>query len=468
MSIVPSDSSHRNVFLILLICGLTLRLLAVVFFHPPLISDDIDYQALAQSLAAGSGFELEGKPTAYRMPGYPLILAATYVLFGDSNLCMKLLQVLADITSCFLIFAIGKKMFSEGVGLLALGIAAFFPIQILYVSHVMTETIFTTVLLFIVWRVLNEQNGGWIWNALVLGAVIGIAILIRTTAVVLLPVIYLYRHSSKTRWVPNLREFALMTGMALIVVSPWIVRNYVEFHRVALTSNSGVNFWMGNHSGASGSYSFPTVENPLRSVQDDFERSDLGFALGLEFITSHSSEFAILLGKKFAHFFAADYWLMTTIEYKPVWRSYPNAATVFAELSGWNIAIIHLPFMATLLLGLFGLIFHKGDDSRALFLFAGLILLWLFVHLFFYAGARYRFPIVPLFILTSAFGFHLIRTKTFLLSKLRLTTFVCLAGLFISGWAAELWTIQSKKMSVELLREHLKRPPPETKEIPLR
>ena len=58
----------------------------------------------------------------------------------------------------------------------------------------------------------------------------------------------------------------------------------------------------------------------LRS-QDDFDRSDLGFKLGFEFIRTHPLESVIIEGKKFAHFFAADYWLLMTMEYKPEWAS---------------------------------------------------------------------------------------------------------------------------------------------------
>ena len=150
--------ANRKFLLGIIVVAAILRVGTIALFHPPLISDDKDYDAIARSLVHGDGFTLDGNPTAYRLPGYPLLLAATYAVFGDSKTPIRMLQVAADVISCLLLFGIGKKMFSEKVGLLAAAILALFPIQILYVSHLMTETIFTTILLLIVWIVVEENE----------------------------------------------------------------------------------------------------------------------------------------------------------------------------------------------------------------------------------------------------------------------------------------------------------------------
>ncbi|MBI3004383.1 MAG: glycosyltransferase family 39 protein [Ignavibacteriales bacterium] len=446
---------QRRIFLALLSCGLTLRLLSVIFFHAPLISDDIDYQSMAQSIVAGQGFQLEGKSTAYRMPGYPLILAGTYLIFGNSSTWMKLLQVFADIVSCVILFAIGKRVFSERVSFWAMGIALFFPAQILSVSHLMTETIFTTLLLLIIWMVLAGRENEWVRENIILGVLIGIAVLIRATALVVPLAIVFYRHLSGTRLSVNARGFAFMSITIFLVVSPWLVRNYVEFERFAVTSNTGVNFWMGNHDGASGGYSFPTQDNPLAEITDDFERSNFGLKLGFAFIVSHPFDFAVLVCKKFAHFFSTDYWLLMTVEYKPEWRLYPNAASVFAELTPWKVAVVHFPFVVILFLGSYGLIFHGKDGKAAILFLSSVIVLWLLVHLVFYAGARYRFPVVPLIMVFAAYGFHLLRSRISVISGLRVAAFIVLVLTFIGGWVAELWTIQNKKIPEAQLKKYL-------------
>jgi len=451
----PSPANRKFLFGILVIAAL-LRTGTVALFHPPLTSDDKDYDAIARSLVHGDGFALGGKPTAFRLPGYPLLLAATYAVFGDSKTPIRMLQVIADVISCLLLFSIGKKIFSEKVGLVAAAILALFPIQVLYVSHLMTETIFTTILLLIVWVVVVKENQSHgLAESTVLGVLTGLGMLMRATVALIPLVIFLYRWRNGAPFKTNVRSLAIVAIAALIMVSPWLIRNYAVFHRMSFTSNAGVNFWMGNHPGASGAYSFPKENNPLIAVADDFDRSDLGFKLGFEFIRSHPLESFIIEGRKIAHFFAADYWLLTTMEYKPEWAAAQNAAAVFTRLSITDIIILHLPYVAVILLGTFGLVCPAGKDEKSFFFLRTLLLYWLAVHLLMYADARYRFPIVPIFILMAAYGWCILRENTFQRTKIRLLVLTILCIIYIGGWCGEIFTLLSKAVPPQPVAERI-------------
>ncbi len=132
MNYFAVSPANRKFIFGIVVAAAILRVGTVALFNPPLISDDKDYDAIARSLAHGDGFKLDGNPTAYRLPAYPLLLAASYAVFGDSKTPIRMLQAIADVISCLLLFSIGKKMFSEKVGLLAAAILALFPIQVLY------------------------------------------------------------------------------------------------------------------------------------------------------------------------------------------------------------------------------------------------------------------------------------------------------------------------------------------------
>ena len=442
-----SATNRKYLFTIIAVAAV-LRICMAAFFHPPLISDDRDYDAIARSLVHGQGFSLDGAPTAYRLPGYPLLLAGSYGVFGDVKTPIRFFQAAADVLSCLLLFSIGKKMFSESVGLIAAAALAVFPIQVLYVSHLMTETLFTTVLLLIVWVVVIEEDDlGLAAASVILGALTGVGLLLRTTVALIPAVIFLYRYRRGIPFTKNAGGLMLIVATAAIVVAPWLVRNYDMFHRLSMTSNAGVNFWMGNHSGASGAYSFPRDNNPLAAVADDFDRSDLGFQRGLDFIRSHPLEYCLIEGKKFAHFFAADYWLLMTMEYKPEWATSPNAAAVFSQLSLSNIILLHLPYVVAVLLGSFGLICPARGSENRFFLLRGILLYWLVIHLVFYADARYRFPVVPLFILAAAYAWFIIRQKAYQLSKPRLVGLTLLCLLYFGGWTGEIVTLVSKTSS---------------------
>jgi 4-amino-4-deoxy-L-arabinose transferase-like glycosyltransferase len=420
--------------------GLLLRFASVLFVHTPMISDDKDYDQLARSLVEGRGFVLDGQPTAYRTPGYPLIIAAVYAIVGESILAVKFLQAGVDILSCFLIFAIGKKLLGEDVGFLAAVLLALFPIQILYVSLLMTETIFTCLLLCSIYLLVSEGDRSSLKTDIYFGVLIGVAGLVRPVAILLPLVVFLYRRSLKIQWKENIRRLVLICLTVGIVLSPWVYRNYIQFGRLTITNSTGINFWIGNHHGASGTFSLPQG-NPLQPLPDDFKRSDVGIKLGTQFIVQHPGEYLFLLAKKFEQFFSTDYWVVTVIDYHPVWRTYHHAASVYKEFSPWLIAGSHIPYYVLLLLGTFGLVCSSPKDDRQLFLIRAVIVYWLSVHLIFFALARFRFPIVPLILIGAAYGYYLLKHRTFSRNKFRLLTAALLSFLFLSGWFLEYWTI---------------------------
>lgn len=459
MIFLKETPHYRKLLYAIVLAAAMLRFGTVLLFHPQLLSDDRDYDYIARSLVSGDGYKIDGKLTAYRVPGYPLLLAGTYALFGDTKAPIRILQAMSDVISCLLLFAIGKKLFSEKVGLLAAAALALFPIQILYVSHVMTETLFTTLFLLIIFLAIKEKDeSNWLRNNLILGALIGVSALIRPTILLLPVLIFLWKWREGVPRRTNSRALVAVGFAAFLALSPWLVRNYVELQRVSLTSNVGVNFWIGSHQDASGAYSFPQKNNPLIDVKDDFERSDLGIRLGLEFVRTSPIDYGIVVARKFVRFFSVDYWLMMTMQYKPEWASAPSAATIFAQLSPFILIVLHLPYVIVLFLGTFGMSCNAAGDEKKFFILRSLLLYWLFAHLIFFADARYRFPIMPVVILAGAYGWSVLRAQHFQRTKLRIAAFIILCSIFIFGWIGEYVTIRSKMIPARVEIEKLDSP----------
>ena len=423
-----------TLLLCILTAGLIVRIAAVALFHPPLISDDIDYVALGKSLAHGEGFQLDGHATAFRPPGYPILLALSFRLFGESLLPVRVVQAAADLLSCFVLFLLGRRLFSERAGLIGAGIFALFPVEVLYVSIMMTETVFTTLLLLYLLICTGTKAS---WNTgIVAGIVLGAATFVRPTILLLPAAVFIVRWM--TGWKPgeNLKALGITAGTALLILSPWLIRNGDQFGRVTLTSNTGVNFWIGAHSGAGGSYSFPE-NNPLLAVDGEFDKSDLGMKLGIEFIRDRPLAYGMILAKKWAHFFSVDYWLLLSLHFQPEFRLAHKAGVVFSRFPLTDVLALQVPFASVLLLATFGLCCHAGGDRRGiLFLFAPCAY-WILVHLAFYASARYRFPVVPLFMIGGAYGADMLLRRAYTRTRLRAAVFCFFALLFTAGWTAE-------------------------------
>jgi beta-galactosidase len=430
-----SERSRSSAILLCILgTGLIVRVAAIALFHPPIFSDQIDYVALGRSLAHGGGYSLDGHPTAFRPPGYPLLLAFSFSLFGESLLPVRAAQACADLLSCFLVYVLGRKLFSERVGLIGAGIFALFPVQILYVPIIMSETVFTTLL--VMYLVLCADGTSSWKQGVLAGIVLGAGALVRPTVLLLPAAIAAVRWIRG--WTPgeNLRALAITAAAALVVLSPWLIRNHDEFGRVSLTSNTGVNFWMGAHSGATGSYSFPP-NNPLLAAKDEFEESDTGMRLGLAFIVDHPTEYGVILAKKWAHFFSVDYWLLLAMHEQPDIRSGPGAAVVFGRFPLSDIVALQGPFAAVLLLATFGVCFHAREGRGGIFALAAPVAYWILVHLVFVASARYRFPVVTLIMIGGAYGADLLLKKTYVRTPLRTVVFILFTLLFAAGWIAE-------------------------------
>src|SRR6185437_16032860 len=67
---------------VIALLGFLARLAASAPVHGPLDDPD-NYLVLARGLAEGHGFVWQGRPTAYRPPVYPLVLAPLVAILGD-------------------------------------------------------------------------------------------------------------------------------------------------------------------------------------------------------------------------------------------------------------------------------------------------------------------------------------------------------------------------------------------------
>src|SRR5690348_4789713 len=77
-------------------------------------SDTGAYVLLAQNLLGGKGYTYAGQPTAFRPPGYPLLLAAFMEFFGKHYIvAMRGFQFLEGLAIVFLCAAMAGRIFGK-------------------------------------------------------------------------------------------------------------------------------------------------------------------------------------------------------------------------------------------------------------------------------------------------------------------------------------------------------------------
>lgn len=166
------------------------------------------------------------EPTVNRGPLYPAIIAATLaVTNGWYPAGVQIVQAMFFTATCLLLFWMGTKLFHRNIAIVAAAVASFHPFLIWYTSRIWVETvgtfIFTAIVALVVLVWMNPSST----RGFSLGCVLGTAALLKP---VFLPMTFvlppLLRFASHQQ-LKN-KHLALMFLGALLVVSPWTVRNW--------------------------------------------------------------------------------------------------------------------------------------------------------------------------------------------------------------------------------------------------
>jgi len=366
--------------------------------------DPWSYDRLASSLAEGHGYVNEvGQPTAYYPPGYPAVLGFVYWLVGHRPVAGEALNVVLGALTAGLVYWIGSRAFGRPAGLLAALAFAVFPSQILYVSQLHSEVVFTAAYLLALGLLLAAPPPGerrWVPFWLAAGLAIGVAALLRPVALSLLLAVPFAMRTKGTAWSALARGTLLTLVAAVVTVTPWVVRNAVRVGTPTIATSAGIDFWVGNHEGASGLWSmaspevFPRVSTDLQEQErHDYRR---GLELGWRFIREQPLDALGLLPLKAYHLYTDDANAVTTSE---TWGH-----TVFLSEGGRRV-------LRTLTDGFYyfvvagavaGLILPVGGAQRRRWPLAAALGGWTLVHLAFFGEPRFHLPVTPVMAVLAA------------------------------------------------------------------
>jgi len=213
-----------------------------IHFHPHILGDATVYGDLARNMLQHHTFAITDpnriRPTLIRLPGYPLLMAACFALFGVGNYdSVVYLQLILDVASCCLIAALAARLFGNRTGLVALWLAALCPFTADYVATGYTEitSVFCVALAFFSlerWHA-NLQRSRWSHYLWPLAFALSFGCLLRPdrtllAAPVIAAMLWIAWHTTTRR-----RALAQTAVVCLIIVLPlaaWGLRNWRVFH----------------------------------------------------------------------------------------------------------------------------------------------------------------------------------------------------------------------------------------------
>jgi 4-amino-4-deoxy-L-arabinose transferase-like glycosyltransferase len=332
--------------------------------------------------------------TAYRPPGPSLIWAGLYVLFGHRFDVVRVANCLVGAVAVFLTYAIGRRCFSERIGLLAAALYAVFPTALLYTVDLLSEALGTLwFLAFLLVCLQFAERPGW-GRALAAGLLLGIELLTRANCIVMLPLYVIWAvWQFRGQW-RVLLQAAAVPALAVALLVPWAVRNYMVFHEfIPLSTMGGSVLLQGNNDIVVSDPAYfgynvwdtniPEYREALQSAGDEIERDKRARTFAVQWIKDHPEKWWFMVRHKL--------WRGLT----PVLQ--PNSPRLYRAgmLVAWGpvLVLFGLAYFPTLIAAL-----RRNDPGWLIHL---AILHVLLLSIIFFGLARYRQPIEPLCIILA-------------------------------------------------------------------
>jgi 4-amino-4-deoxy-L-arabinose transferase-like glycosyltransferase len=371
-----------------------------------LFPDTAIYWGLARAIRTGAPYEYvewnDIPHFARRTPGYPLFLATCQGIFGLRTLAVRLVQAGLGTLSVYLIYRLTRQLAASiglapsaepfpsrglSAALVAAALAAINPYYLYMTVLILSEAVFVPLMLAALWGLavlwvdprqpVEPANRGRVLIALASGGAAGLAILVRPSWALFVPVtlvLWLIAKSRDRRALIMAARGATIFALGLaVVMSPWWVRNARIYGRFVPTALwMGASLYDGLNPGATGA-------------------SDMSFLGGRELWPLDEQDLDAELTRRaigFAHEQPVRALSLAFVKLKRFWSPWPNSENLRSPAMVLVGAVVELPLFGLMVLGAW----DRRRDPRAWTLLAGPLLYFCALHLVFASSMRYRLP----------------------------------------------------------------------------
>jgi 4-amino-4-deoxy-L-arabinose transferase-like glycosyltransferase len=382
----------------ILAVALTARLLVLwlaigLFPHNWLFTRGIELGTLAHSVLIGQGlsspFGGSTGPTALLGPGYPILIASMFRIFGDFSfaaaIAIMTLQLLFTLLTVWVIMRVAERSFGVPTANLA---GAFWAVSLplIWMPTIFWETCLSTLILVgMIALALHcaERRSLLLW--VLMGTYSGVAVLVNPALLLALLAIFIWTAYQTRKTVTYSPALGLL--VLILIFAPWPIRNARALHAfIPLRSTVGFELWVGNRAGATGfldESQFPIFNK--HEYADYVAKGEVAYMrnkshLAKAYVRAHRGEFIRLSAVRFLRFWS-------------------GTGSKDGSLFFWIHAVL------TTFLGLFGLwrLFRKRRRSLAL-LFSLPLVLFPLPYYITHAEFRYRLVIDPLLTILAAYA----------------------------------------------------------------
>ncbi|WP_145220085.1 glycosyltransferase family 39 protein [Planctomycetes bacterium TBK1r] len=253
----------RKIGFFLLLGLLIAKVVGVVMRGPsPMVLDARFYWELGGLVADGDWLLMQ-RPVAYRTPAYPWLIGLFRAACSDPLFALVCFQSVLWIATIGLIAALAAEISrSRRVVWVVVALAIPMLCSAVYVTTVLTETLFVFSVVLHLWTVARFTRQPTVAGGVFVGLTLGLAILTRPVAMLvwIADVVYVItcwywianpatKHLCRRRgWI-----CVMLAGIVTVAcVGPWLARNHALFGKAMLTEFVGRNIWIVTFQDGSG------------------------------------------------------------------------------------------------------------------------------------------------------------------------------------------------------------------------
>ena len=233
-----------------MLCSVIIRLVSIYFFGDLVV--DKEWGIMLKNLEQNNILSIRSidgvpVPNIFMPPLYPLFLYAIKIFINDISTFLNatlIMQLILSITSIILFNKILLELFSKNFSLIGTLVYSFFPLNVYAVSQISSITlqmllINIFILSFIkLFKIINVKD------VLFFSVSSALLILLRGEffIFVFLSLIYLFASNKK-----NFGKIISISFLIILIISPYLYRNYKIFGTITITKSFGYNLLKGSN-----------------------------------------------------------------------------------------------------------------------------------------------------------------------------------------------------------------------------
>ena len=246
------------------------------------------YDGIAKNLDQGNGYRVDPAMgnTMLREPAYPLLLAVVFKLGGYGIQQARVACVLLALGTALILLRLTRKITGDPMtALAAVVLFLLYPGTLVAEARAGIEipSVFAVALFILV--LYRAVEKGCLWRYWAAGLLLGAAVLVRSQILLFPLPLLVYLLVVARGWAERgkiVARIAVLALGALVIMSPWIIRNYILVHQFIPTATvAGVAAQEGLYTCENAA---PTVPFHLAQTRAGFEREEIARQLGNPFV----------------------------------------------------------------------------------------------------------------------------------------------------------------------------------------